>query len=197
MATYQQNKPEENDNQDVSQVDLQQNFEANNETWNVDHIAPDPNTGGNRGKHNKVTFVKQSASPTPGANECVFYAKDVSTETLPYATYIKADSSTANVPILPQITAGTSGNFKIGGVAFVWGVTSNATTGTNQTIPVSFGSNFSSAPWFFSATRTTAPGGNDAISYGSLTQSGVNINSFTSGTGTAQNFNWLAIGPAA
>ncbi len=197
MATYQETKPEAQDDQDVSQVDLQQNFEANNETWAVDHVEPDPNTDGNRGKHNKVTFVEQSSDPTPGTDECVLYAKDVSTETLPYATYIKADASTANVPLIPQITSGTSGNYKVGGITTVWGVTSNITTGNTQSIAISFGALFSSTPWFFGVDRITATGGPAASYTTSKTSSGCTVTSITNDTTIAQNFNWVAIGPSA
>ena len=59
--TYNPNIPQGSDDISVSQVDLLGNFGSLNTVYAVDHVAYDAMT--NLGKHNKVTFVRQSVTP--------------------------------------------------------------------------------------------------------------------------------------
>ena len=78
MAIYKTTIPLADDDQSISQADIQQNFEKANSDFEFDHVAF-TNTGSNVGMHNSITTPAQAVDPTTVAEIPKFYSKSVIT----------------------------------------------------------------------------------------------------------------------
>jgi len=73
MTTYLPNKPQPNDNLDISQGDIQGNFEAANNIFAINHY-PFSDGSPAKGKHKFVTMPNQTVTPSSIDGEVVLYS---------------------------------------------------------------------------------------------------------------------------
>ena len=90
---YQANKPAGTDKFKVSPGDINANFTDLKTAFDVDHVAL-TGTGGNEGKHAKVTFPRQTSAPSVASTDGVlFNAYGVTLTTIPQLWFKTASGS--------------------------------------------------------------------------------------------------------
>ena len=114
--SYRPNVPQSSDFISLSQRDFKRNYTTVSQYWGSDPIDED-GPGDHvslvhadetkQGKHKKTSFVSQDADPTPAANECDLYSKDVND--IPELHYIRNGDASGN-----QLT--DAGGLTVGGL---------------------------------------------------------------------------------
>lgn len=190
--TYNPSIPRPTDIPAQSQADFLTNFGQLNTIFDVDHVPYDDDDSADRGKHDKSTYIEQSADPATAADELSLYSKDTSGNT---RLYLRQENSgtvfqmTGDDPV-----ASTNGSsFLPGGLIIKWGRVTTNGSGVG-TATFSFPNNF------YSATLTHfKQGGDPNTSFvefdgtPSKTSGSVKLLN-SSGTGFSSIVGWIAIG---
>ncbi len=130
---YTANIPLLTDTLDVSQGDLNNNFQQLDTSFGIDHVNFS-DAGGDTGKHNFITMVNQTAAPTIAGQETALYQRDVST--IPRLFFIERGGTDRQMSgsVVIQTDppdANTSGETMLfGGVGIKWGTRTIAASTT-------------------------------------------------------------------
>ncbi len=188
--TFQRNIPQPGDLISVSQDNLLQNFEAINDSYDVNHVLFNQ-TGD--GKHKFVEMPAQTSDPAGATTEVTLFSR---TKTLPSTGvvdlwYKRNNEGTAFQLTGPNPTNATKGlTFLPGGLLLQWNTES--TVADNQAY--TFLTAFSSAPYsiILTPTRDATAVRSMYVKEGTVATGGFSIRTSSS---AFNNLFWMAIGP--
>lgn len=187
--TYDPNIPSGTDLISVSQGQIQQNFQAINTAWNVNH---EEFNLANAGKHPFVEFPIQSADPGGAVSEWTLFSKTnvAGNNELFYKRDNEATAYQLSGTNPTRATKGTT--FLPGGLLLQWGA--EATVADNQVY--TFNVAFTAAPYSISLTgvRSNTQSRSLWVSSGSVTTSQFAIRTDSGGAALTPVY-WMAIGP--
>jgi len=209
-VVYKTSIPTANDDLDVSQVDIQQNFLQANVTMGINHYPFDDATI-NNGKH-KFLDMPATTLPVIAAGDAGFYPKTANGATQLFFTpdnstneYQLTRSDAANFgtfstsSIYPSVPANPSQNggwtFLPGGLILQYGYVNLLASGSPTPVvyPIAFGASAYSIVATMINQQGNSPSANSVnIKAGSSTNTGFSITTSTSSS--AQLVSWIAIG---
>lgn len=191
--SYDPNIPQSNDIISASQIDLLNNFTSLNTQFNVDHVAL--NAGSNNGKHEKSTYIEQSADPTTAANEIALYSKE-SALTGDTQLFLRRESS-GSVIEASGLLANANGWTRLpSGILLKWG-TDSKTGNATVTFPVAANIPvFSSIFQVFITVEDSSGTPNSFVYLKSITTTTFDVNCVqrTALSSSTATFRYLAIG---
>ena len=128
--SYQKDKPAPRDNASASQEDILNNFDAISDFINVDQVDFGD---ANEGKHKKVTYSKQTDSPSTASDEVALYCKDTDNKVSTLYFRPESDGDEVEVALGGDALLEPEGWSALpGGLLLKWGIISNFATRTGS-----------------------------------------------------------------
>jgi hypothetical protein len=138
--TFSPNIPQTGQSLGQTRDPIRNNFTNYSNTISQDHVGPNGGPGPTvAGKHNKSTYVVQSADPVTIADEIASYSKSIAG-----VAQLFLEPASAGTPIQMSrldtgVGVGSSGfSFLPGGVIIQWKAINNVSNGTPITFPITF-----------------------------------------------------------
>jgi hypothetical protein len=188
--TFNPNIPAAGDQPAQSQSQMLTNFGQLNVIFDQDHVTFDAAASGDRGKHEKSTYVTQASDPTTLVNELVLYAKTVSGQTNLYARR-ESNGTVIQLTFGNPVASSSGSTFLAGGVILKWGTVS-ILNGASSAV-VTFGTAFPNNLWL------VVPGVQTSTNITSLTPSyespsSAGFTMYRTGTSGNTTYSYVAIG---
>ena len=178
---YDPNIPQPADALSDSQADIQENFAQLNTQFGEDHVSL--TSGSNNGKHNKSTYIEQTADPSTSSDEIALYSKDVTGNTRIFMRQ-ETNGTIFQLSGSDPVNSLNGRTFLPGKILMQWGSVAAATNGTVVNFGVSFSSNA------YSVQVMTIGNTSNIYSIDTITSSSFRYIS----NGGSFNIRWMAIG---
>jgi len=190
---YQENKPEATDPKNVSQGDIQGNFQAIKTLIDINHKTFDDAT--NQGKHSQVTLPESAADPETAINEIALYTKE-SVISGNSGLFLRNENFGAIVELTNAIKASPGYTILPSGIIMAWGTGTIASGSANSAVNT-FHTAFPTAVLSLQLTPYNVQTGaaqDYVMNAYTVTAASFYVNRNGSYTGTTAYFYYLAIG---